>query len=77
MYSTSPSAGIPAALAFTGAGTALYWSLYVGVALLVLGSVLLTVTTLLPRLALDPVPWHGRQKLVVTLRGAPLRRRYH
>lgn len=32
MYTTNPSAGLPAALALTGASTAFYWSLYVGVA---------------------------------------------
>ncbi len=54
---------------------AIYTSLFLAVALLVVGGVILGVLNLLPRLAWEPIDGPAGPKMRVTLNGHPIRRR--
>jgi hypothetical protein len=73
MYHPPPAAPVVAgALAFTG--VALYRSLEVAVALMVLGGVILCLLNLLPRLAWEPIDEPAGPRMRLTVNGHPIRR---
>jgi hypothetical protein len=74
MYDPPPAKPVVAGtLAFTG--MALYASLELAVALLVIGGVILGVLNLLPRLAWEPIDEAEGPRMRLTLNGHPIRRR--
>jgi hypothetical protein len=70
----SPTLGGTGTLPMTAGAIAVYQSLWLGIAIMVVGATLVTVAKLFPRVAIEPVQEHGRYRLGLTVNGRPVRR---
>jgi hypothetical protein len=72
-YSYIP--GASATLPVTAGAVVAYRSLWLGIAIAVIGGTLLTVAKFFPRVAVEPVRRQGRHRLGLTINGEPASRR--
>ena len=60
-------------LPMTAGAIAVYQSLWLGIAVTVIGATLITVSKLFPRVAVEPVRQQGGHRLGLTVNGRPAR----